>query len=82
MSKNKDLDFCDLTKYDLEISEEELEILLSFFFEEDDWDRQVGPCKYYLNISNLFVSKEAAKIQINRILTGLRRIRNGFLEKQ
>ena len=44
-------------------------------------DKDTGPCESHYQLRNLFVSEESAKLQINRILTALREIRNGSLDK-
>ena len=64
-----------------EVSDEELALLLDFHYQEEDWNRSTGPCQSFYQLRNDFVSGEAAKLQINRILTALRKIRGGSLER-
>ena len=80
MSQNNKSIF-DVTNPNNEISDEELPLLLDCGYKEEDWDRDTGPCESYYQLRNLFVSEESAKLQINRILTALREIRNGSLDK-
>ncbi len=80
MSQNNKSIF-DVTNPNNEISDEELHLLLDCGCKEEDWDRDTGPCESHLTLRNLFVSEESAKLQINRILTALREIRNGSLDK-
>lgn len=80
MSQNNKSIF-DVTNPNNEISDEELLLLLDCGYKEEDWDRDTGPCESHYQLRNLFVSEESAKLQINRILTALREIRNGSLDK-
>ena len=80
MSQNNKSIF-DVTNPNNEISDEELLLLLDCGYKEEDWDRDTGHCESHYQLRNLFVSEESAKLQINRILTGLREIRNGSLDK-
>ena len=80
MSQNNKSIF-DVTNPNNEISDEELPLLLDCGYKEEDWVRDTGPCERHYQLRNLFVSEESAKLQVNRILTALREIRNGSLDK-
>lgn len=58
------------------LTEEELDFVLSCHYTEEDWDSRNGIVRSWYQLSNEFVSREHAKITINRVLTAIQRFRN------
>jgi len=51
------------------ITKEMLDAILYHQYEEEDYDRETGPCKTLYTVSNLFEREEFAKYAIEKILT-------------
>ena len=67
-------DFYNVNFPEPKIGDDELDELLEFFYDEDDWSKG-KPCTSRMKLRYHFVDREAAKMFVNRMLTALGRIR-------